>query len=267
MIDYLKQSTFTINEVIIKSWALTKRHYVGISIICFLLFLITWLSKYLASFVSEAPIMVRIFGLILFGSAYLVNYVILYKYIFHLLDSETKAISIADVLPTKVQFWNYLWANLMMVLIFFGCAATVFIFGALIGLPLSFLGFSFYEVSIGIILPLFAIFLIVVWIRLSFFQLFIIDKDIPSFESIKLSLAITRGNFFKIFLFLILLGISQLFALILNYLDLPLTAFFVNIICSMIVVPISAVALTVAYRKMIEGYQGDEHPDIIHNII
>jgi hypothetical protein len=210
---------------------------------------------------------VRILGLILFGSAYMINYVILYKYIFHLLDSENKAISIKDVLPTTVQFANYLWANLIMVLIFFGCAAAVFILGAIIGLPLSFLGFSFYDVSFGIILPIFAIFLVIVWIRLSFFQLFVIDKNIPSFESIKLSLAITRGNFFKILLFLILLGISQLFALILNYLDLPITGFVVNIICSMIIVPTSAVALTVAYRKMIEGYQGDEHPDIMHNIL
>jgi hypothetical protein len=32
-------------------------------------------------------------------------------------------------------------------------------------------------------------------------------------------------------------------------------------------VPLSSVALTIAYRKMMSEYEGADEPDIIHNII
>jgi hypothetical protein len=47
----------------------------------------------------------------------------------------------------------------------------------------------------------------------------------------------------------------------------PVTAFVVNIISSFIIVPLSSVALTIAYRKMVSEYKGEEDPDIIHNIV
>ena len=34
-----------------------------------------------------------------------------------------------------------------------------------------------------------------------------------------------------------------------------------------IVVPLSSVSLTIAYRQMVSDYKGNEHPDILHNIV
>jgi hypothetical protein len=80
-------------------------------------------------------------------------------------------------------------------------------------------------------------------------------------------LATTKGNFTKILLLLVVLGGGYLIYLLLNYLQWPLIAFIVNILSSFIIVPLSSVALTVAYRKISGEYKGDEHPDILHNIV
>jgi membrane protein implicated in regulation of membrane protease activity len=90
---------------------------------------------------------------------------------------------------------------------------------------------------------------------------------VPPFGSLKFSLAITKGNFTKILLLLLVLGGFYVLCLVLIGLQLPVVAFFVNILSSFIIVPLSSVALTIAYRKMMSEYQGDEHPDIIHNIV
>jgi drug/metabolite transporter (DMT)-like permease len=106
-----------------------------------------------------------------------------------------------------------------------------------------------------------------IWIRISFFPFFIIDKDAKSFDSVKLSLATTRGNFTKILLLLLVLGGFYFFYLFFSYLQWPIVAFIVNIISSFIVVPLSSVSLTIAYRQMVSDYKGNEHPDILHNIV
>jgi membrane protein implicated in regulation of membrane protease activity len=82
-----------------------------------------------------------------------------------------------------------------------------------------------------------------------------------------LSLATTKGNFTKILLLLLILGGFYFLYLFFSYLKWPVTAFVVNIISSFIIVPLSSVALTIAYRKMVSEYKGDKDPDIIHNIV
>jgi membrane-anchored glycerophosphoryl diester phosphodiesterase (GDPDase) len=116
-------------------------------------------------------------------------------------------------------------------------------------------------ISVGLL----AIF--ITWLRISFFPFFFIDKNESPFKSLKLSLAITKGNFFKILLLLFVLGFFQILYLVLNYFQLTVIATFVNILSSFIIVPLSAVALTVAYRKMTDEYKGAEEPDILANII
>jgi len=107
----------------------------------------------------------------------------------------------------------------------------------------------------------------ITWVRISFFPFFIIDKNLPPFASLKFSLAITKGNFTKILLLLLVLGGFYVLSLVLVGLQMPVLAFCVNILSSFLIVPLSSVALTIAYRKMMGEYDGDAEPDIIHNIV
>ena len=41
----------------------------------------------------------------------------------------------------------------------------------------------------------------------------------------------------------------------------------INLVNSLLVIPLSSVAIAVAYRKMMNEYEGDQDPDIFDNII
>jgi uncharacterized membrane protein len=78
--------------------------------------------------------------------------------------------------------------------------------------------------------------------RFFFFELAIVDKKLGAVDSLEESWKITRGNTFKIFFFLlIILGINIL----------GILALFVGLL---IAVPVSALSLTYAYRKLSEAH-------------
>ena len=80
-------------------------------------------------------------------------------------------------------------------------------------------------------------------------------------------MAITRGNFTKLLMLLMLLAIFQgLYIVIYSEKDL-LSAAFINLVNSLLIIPLSSVAIAVAYRRMMNEYQGEEDPGIIGNII
>lgn len=178
------------------------------------------------------------------------------------MDDEDNDVKIVDTLPTRQQIIRFLIATLYFV----ACVFGVYLVVILVAFPFIYTGINIdvvknVAISVGII----AIF--ITWLRISFFPFFIIDRNSAPFESIKLSLAITKGNFTKILLLLLVLGGGYLIYLLFNLLHWPFVAFIVNILSSFIIVPLSSVALTVAYRKIAGEYKGDEHPDILHNIV
>ncbi|PWS31246.1 hypothetical protein [Pedobacter paludis] len=262
MINYLKESTFAVNEVIQKAWGITKKHYFSIATLCFLMFITASASSLMAFFIKDVSKALSVVMVIIFIMLYFTINLSLFKYIFHLMDDEESDVKIVDTLPTRQQIIRFLIATLYFV----GCIFGVYLVVILIAFPFIYTGINIsivknVAISVGII----AIF--ITWLRISFFPFFIIDKNAGPFESIKLSLATTKGNFTKILLLLVVLGGGYLIYLLLNYLQWPLVAFIVNILSSFIIVPLSSVALTVAYRKISSEYQGDEHPDILHNIV
>jgi hypothetical protein len=262
MINYLKESTFAVNDVIQKAWGITKKHYFSIATLCFLMFITASASSLMAFFIKDVSKALSILMVFIFIMLYFTINLSLFKYIFHLMDDEKSDVKIVDTLPTKQQIIRFLIATLYFV----GCILGVYLVVILIAFPFIYTGIKIdivknVAISVGII----AIF--ITWLRISFFPFFIIDKNANAFESIKLSLATTKGNFTKILLLLVVLGGGYLIYLLLNYLQWPLVAFIVNILSSFIIVPLSSVALTVAYRKISSEYKGDEHPDILHNIV
>lgn len=275
MINYLKESTFAVNDVIQKAWGITKKHYFSIATLCFLMFITASASSLMAFFIKDVSRVLSFFMVIIFIMLYFTINLSLFKYIFHLIDNEDEEVTIVGTLPTRHQIIRFLVATLYFVgcILFVGMLLVpilwildpVLRYLVHIGWVEDFASTGRTITSIAIGVALVAIF--VTWLRISFFPFFILDKGSAPFESIKLSLAITKGNFTKILLLLMILGGGYLIYLLLNYLQLPFIAFVVNILSSFIIVPLSSVALTVAYRKISSEYKGDEHPDILHNIV
>lgn len=274
-VDFLKESTFAVNDVIFKAWHVTKRNYFSIATLCFLMFITSNASGLMAFFLKDVNKGLSSLMALIFVLLYFTINLSLFKYIFHLLDDEENEVTIVSTLPTRLQIIRFIVATLYFTL--------CIIIGGIFLMPVLYiidpilrymvqLGWvnNFQEagnviITVAVVIGVLAIFMI--WIRVSFFPFFIIDKNAKSFDSVKLSLATTRGNFTKILLLLLVLGGFYFFYLFFSYLQWPIVAFIVNIISSFIVVPLSSVSLTIAYRQMVSDYKGNEHPDILHNIV
>lgn len=262
MIEFLKESTFAVNEVISKAWIITKKNYISIIFLSILMFSTLSLSSLISLFIKDVNPILNVLMFLIFIILYLTFNLSLFKYIFYLLDHEVDNVRIIDTLPSKEQIVKFLLASLYFTLSIF----TVYGVIMLIVFPFIYTGIKLqYITGAAISIGLIAIF--ITWIRISFFPFFIIDRNASPFASLKLSLAITKGNFTKILILLIFLATFQLLYFLLNYLGWPLAATIVNILSSFVVVPLSTVALTIAYRQMMEEYKGDQDPEILKNII
>lgn len=274
-VEFLKESTFAVNDVMIKAWHVTKRNYFSIATLCFLMFITSNASGLMAFFLKDVNTGLSSLMAIVFVLLYFTINLSLFKYIFHLLDDEDGEVTVVGTLPNRTQIIRFIIATLYFSLCII--LAAIFLMPVLyvidpilryvvkIGWVDSLQEASNMIITVAVAIAVTVIF--IVWIRISFFPFFIIDKNAKPFESIKLSLATTKGNFTKILLLLLVLGGSYFLYLFLSYLKWPIIAFVVNMISSFIIVPLSSVALTIAYRQMVSDYKGEEHPDIIHNII
>ncbi len=291
MIDYLKESTFAVKDVVLQAWKVTKENYFSIATLCFLIFITASTSTFMAFFMEELHIGIKIVMLLIFIMCYCVIELCMIKYIFHLLDDENADIKIIDTLPTRKEIGRFLLGT-----IYFGI--SIFFVGILLMPVLYILDLIFkfavsqhlidgyaetgkIIVNIAVIIAMISIFF--TFIRIIFFPFFIIDKHSPPFESIKLSLATTKGNFIKLMFFLLGLVIVQAivfgffyvvvttgFRLINFFFDTDINQYIsliVVIFSSFVIVPFTTAFFAVAYRKIMSDYKGDEHPDIIHNIV
>jgi hypothetical protein len=292
MIDYLKESTFAVKDVIMQAWKVTRDNYFSIATLCFLIFITAFTSTFMAFFMGELNIGIRVFMLLIFIMSYCVVELCLIKYIFRLLDHQEETdIKIIDTLPTRTEIIRFLIGT-----VYFGL--SIFLVGILLmpvlyildlilkfavnqGLIDNFTYAGKVIVNVAVAIAMLSIFF--TFIRIIFFPFFIIDKHSPPFESIKLSLATTKGNFIKLLFILVGLVVVQAivfgffyivimmgFRLINYFFDYDINQYIsliVVIFSSFVIVPFSTAFFTVAYRKIMNEYKGDEHPDIIHNIV
>ena len=275
MINFLKESTFTVNEVIGKAWRVTYDNYFSLATLCFLIFITFTTSSLMAFFLKDVNIGLRILMVFLFIVLYCTINLSLFKYILHLLDNENEQITIVSTLPTRVQIIRFLIATFYFALciVFVGVLLypVLFILDPILryavkmGLVSNLAAAGRVVTNVSVAIAIVAIF--ITFIRISFFQFFIIDRQAKPFQAIKYSLATTRGNFTKILLLLLVLGFFHLLSLVSNYLHWSVISLLVISLSSFIIVPLSSVALTIVYRKMMAEYDGNEEPDIIHNIV
>jgi hypothetical protein len=292
MIDYLKESTFAVKDVIMQAWKVTRDNYFSIATLCFLIFITASTSTFMAFFMGELNVGIRIVMLLIFVMSYCIVELCLIKYIFRLLDHESEEdITIVETLPTRREIIRFLIGT-----VYFGL--SIFLVGILLmpvlyildlilkfavsqGLIDNFTQAGKIIVNIAVAIAMMSIFF--TFIRIVFFPFFIIDKHCKPFESIKLSLATTKGNFIKLLFILVGLVLVQAvvfgffyvvvltgFRLVNYFFDYDINQYvslIVVVFSSFVIVPFTTAFFAVAYRKIMSEYKGDEHPDIIHNIV
>lgn len=291
MINYLKESSFAVKDVIVQAWKVTKENYFSIATLCFMVFLTASTSTFMAFFMEEVYVGIKVIMLLIFMMSYCVVELCMIKYIFRLLDEENADIQIIETLPTRKEIIKFLIAT-----VYFGL--SIFFVGVLL-MPVLYIldmilrfmvsqgiidgyvqtGKVIVNVAVGIaILSIF-----ITFIRIIFFPFFIIDRQSPPFESIKLSLAATKGNFIKLlmillglvlvqalvfgFFYIVILMGSRLVSLFVDYDIAQYSSLIVVVFSSFVIVPFTTAFFAVAYRKIMSDYKGEEHPDIIHNIV
>ena len=291
MIHYLKESTFAVKDVIMQAFNVTRENYFSIATLSFLIFLTASTSTFMAFFMEEVVIGIKIIMLLIFMMSYCVVELCMIKYIFKLLDSDRNDIQIIETLPTRTEVVKFLVGT-----VYFGL--SIFLVGILLmpllyildvslrfmvrqGIIDGYLQTGGIIVNVAVAIAVMSIFF--TFIRIIFFPFFIIDKHSSPFESIKLSLATTKGNFVKLlmiflglvtvqavvfgFFYIVILMGFRLVNLFFDYDITQYSSLIVVLFSSFVIVPFTTAFFAVAYRKIMSEYKGDEHPDIIHNIV
>lgn len=262
MIEFLKESTFGVNDVVSTAWRVLKRQYFKILGLCLLMFVIFNLSGILAMFIGGFNIGLSILMMLLFIVAYFGFQLTLFKFVLRVLDEPEEEVYVKDSFPNTKQIMRFLLATfyfVLCILVVYGLIILVIMPFAYVRIPMDIL--TQVATSLGVLGIIFT------WIRISFFPFFIIDRNCSPFKSIRLSMAITRGNFTKLLMLLMLLAICQaLYLKIYSEQDL-ISAAMINLVNSLLIIPLSSVAIAVAYRQMMNEYHGEDDPGLMGNII
>ncbi len=293
MIEYLKESTFAVKEVIEQAWKVTRDNYFSIATLCFLVFITASTSTFLAFFMGGLNIGIKIFMLLIFVLSYCIVELCMIKYIFKLLDHESEDIQIIETLPKRLEVIRFLigtvYFGISIFIVVIMLMPILYLLDKVLGVAEEFGWIESFRNGIAakIIINISGAIAVMgtffIFIRIVFFPFFIIDKHCPPFESIKLSLAATKGNFVKLLFFLGGLIIVQVLVygffyvvvttglgLINYFFDYDVNQYISLIVLtfsSFVIVPFTTTFFAVAYRKIMSEYTGDEHPDIIHNIV
>ena len=148
---------------------------------------------------------------------------------------EPFALNVGRFWPTSRQLGNFLLGTFYLLILTF---LTVIII-ALLFLPVAYTHLielsqlANISFTIGFFLALYVV------IRISFFPFFIIDQDFSPFKSIRLSLAVTRGNFTMLLLLLGLILLAQLIGTYLQAKEYYFLSLAVSVIFSFVIIPLS----------------------------
>ncbi len=262
MISFLKESTFVVNDVLSDAWEVLKKRYFAIAGLCFLMFLTSNSSAVLGFYFNKFNSIINIFIALLFVVFYFGIQLTLFKHIFQVLDKEKNAITLKHSIPT-VKEMGFFFAG-MLFMLFLSLFSYLLI--SMLLLPLIYIQIPIETlVNVGVFIAFLFIFLMAT--RLAFFPFFIIDRGQNTFRSLRLSLAITRGNVTKLLMLLAFFVMLNLLYLYFSYLNLAIISTGLSLVNSFLVVPLASVTFAIAYRKMMGEYHGSEDPTVMKNII
>src|SRR5690606_30855593 len=218
MIEFLKESTFAVNEVISRSWDLLRKHYFAVAGLCFMLFLTSNTSGILAFYFSEVNAFLSVFMAFLFVILYFGAQLTLFKYIFMLIDHKAR-VRLIDAIPSTKELLFFFAGMITIALIALGFYLVVS--GAAFPLVYSDIDVPLM-VNVARIISGIVIFIFL--LRVAFYPFFIIDRQAEPFRAIRLSFALTRGNVTKLLLILAFFAILHLLYLYFNYSGYPMVS-------------------------------------------
>lgn len=262
MISFLKESTFVVNEVLSEAWEVLKKRYFAIAGLCLLMFITSNSSAVLGFYFNDFFSIIKIFIALLFVVLYFGIQLTLFKHIFQVLDKNEDQIKLSKSIPTVSEMLYFFLGMLFIFILIF----TSYLLISFLLLPFIYTGIQM-DVLVNISLIIASIFILLMMIRLAFFPFFIIDKGYSTFRSLRLSLAITRGNVTKILMILAFFVMLNLLYLYFSFLNLAAISTGLSLINSFLIIPLASVTIAIAYRKMMGEYQGSKDPEIIKNIL
>jgi hypothetical protein len=193
---------FSIAETLSTAWGILKSNFVTIivySVVTFFILLILGIILGIL-FTSDNYYIDMLVSLItVIFQAY--TTLGLYKLIFTLIDSEFYEFDISQVLPRFTNLISFLPIWFLFITLY---VSYKFFIDSLTRFPIV------YDISIigGVLVLLYVI------LRCMFFLAFIVDDDSGPFESVKQSLALTKGNFLNVFailaIILLLIGLPAI---------------------------------------------------------
>jgi hypothetical protein len=248
MIQFLKESTFAANDVIKRSWKLLRAHYFSVAGLCLCLFVTSNTSGILAFYLQDVNPILSAFMALLFAIIYFGIQLTLFKYILRLIDQPHK-IALSDTIPSTKELSYFFIAMLSL-------AALILV----VYLSISVIAYPFiYLVDMKTIqqvnLAVAAVVTFVFLLRAAFYPFFIIDQHEKPIRSIRLSLALTKGNITKLLLILAFFAILHLLYIYFNYMGSPIISTLLSFISSFFVVPLSSVVIAMAYHSMMDKHR------------
>ncbi|WP_185210435.1 MULTISPECIES: hypothetical protein [unclassified Sphingobacterium] len=238
------------------------RNYISIAGLCFLIFVTSNLSSFLAMYLDSSNLIVKVLLLLLFVAIYFgLQLVLLKKAIF--LAKDEKSHGLMDYLPTMSQFCYYILGLLLYSLIAF----VVYIVMYVALFPLLYLGVNMNTVQTEIHPFLTGVIMLFVLIRTTFFPFFIVENGFNTFKSYRFSLAMTKGNVLRLLAIIFIIAFTHLLQLGTEYMGYSLVSKILSLINSFVIIPVVSVVMSIVYIDMIKAYKGSSDPSLMDNII
>lgn len=261
MIQFLKASTFAVNEVISRSWDLLKKHYFSVAGLCFLLFLTSNTSGILAFYFSDVNTFLSVFMALLFVILYFGAQLTLFKYVLAVADKKEQ-IGLIDSIPSVRELRLFLTGMLSVAVL----ALLFYLIISVVAFPLVYAGIDI-ALMVYIARMIAGVVIFTFLLRIAFFPFFIVEQQADAFRALRLSLALTRGNVTKLLLILAFFAILHLLYVYFNYAGYPMVSTALSLVNSFLVGPLSSVVVALAYRNMMANYRGGDNPEVMKHIL
>src|SRR5690606_25776519 len=177
MIQFLKDSTFAVHDVINRSWDLLRKHYFSIAGLCFLLFLTSNTSGILAFYFSEVNAFLSIFMVFLFVILYFGTQLTLFKYIFTLIDEREK-VNLIDKIPSVKELLYFFTGMFSIAFLALICYLVI----SVVGFPLVYADVD-VSLMVNIARVVSAVIIFIFLLRVAFYPFFIIDRHAEPFRA------------------------------------------------------------------------------------
>lgn len=262
MLEFLKDITFKANDVVLRAIDILMRNYISIAGLCLLLFITSNLSSFLAIYLDSTNYFIKVVLLLAFVGIYFGLQLVLLKKAIFLAKGE-KSNSVKSYLPNLSQFFYYIVGLLFYSVIAF----CIYLLMYVLLFPLLFLGVDMRTIQSEIHPFVTGLTMLFVLIRTTFFPFFILEGGFNTFKSYRFSLAMTKGNVFRLLAIIFIVAFTHLIQLGTEYLGYTLVTRVLSLANSFVIIPVVSLVMSIVYIDMMKAYKGGEDPSLIDNII